>query len=112
MIKRFDTVLLEEAMDFLRKQNPKSKNKILRNIERASQKTDSKLFKKLQGEIWEFRTLYLGLQYRLLAFWDKTNKENTLVLATHGTIKKTDKVDQKEIDKAERIRQQYFKDKK
>lgn len=111
MIKRFDTVLLEEAMEFLRKQHPKSKNKILQNIERASQKTDPKLFKKLQGEIWEFRTLYLGLQYRLLAFWDKTNKENTLVLATHGTIKKTDKIDQKEIDKAERIRQQYFKDK-
>ncbi len=111
MIKRFETVLLEEAMEFLRKQNLKTKNKILQNIERASQKTDPKLFKKLQEEIWEFRTLYAGLQYRLLAFWDKTDKENTLVLATHGTIKKTSKVDQKEIDKAERIRQQYFKDK-
>ena|SRR5690554_2369747 len=111
MIKRFDTVLLEEAMEFLRKQNVKPKNKILQNIERASQKTDPKLFKKLQGEIWEFRTLYSGLQYRLLAFWDKTDKGDTLVLATHGTIKKTNKVDHKEIDKAERIRQQYFKDK-
>lgn len=111
MIKRFDTFLLEEAMEFLRKQDVKPKNKILQNIERASHKTDPKLFKKLQGEIWEFRTLYSGLQYRLLAFWDKTGKGNTLVLATHGTIKKTSKVDQKEIDKAERIRQQYFKDK-
>ncbi len=111
MIKRFEPILLEEAMEFLRMQNPKSKNKILLNIERASYKTDPKLFKKVQGEIWEFRTLYLGLQYRLLAFWDKTNSVNTLVLATHGTIKKTAKVDQKEIDKAERIRRQYFKDK-
>ncbi|MDI3319501.1 hypothetical protein QJ048_06935 [Pinibacter sp. MAH-24] len=23
--------------------------------------------------MWEFRTLYQGLQYRLLAFWDKTD---------------------------------------
>ncbi len=111
MIKRFEAVLLEEAMKFLRKQNLKSKNKILQNIERASEKTDPKLFKKLQGEIWEFRTLYSGLQFRLLAFWDKTDRQDTLVLATHGTIKKTSKVDQKEIDKAERIRMQYFKDK-
>ena len=38
MLKRFETVLLEEAMEFLRKQHSKSKNKILQNIERASQK--------------------------------------------------------------------------
>lgn len=28
---------------------------------------------------------------RLLAFWDKTDSEQTLVLATHGFIKKTQK---------------------
>jgi len=37
--------------------------------------------------------------YRLFAFWDKTEKDQTLVLATHGIIKKTDKTPEKEIEK-------------
>jgi phage-related protein len=50
--------------------------------------------------------------YRQQAFWDKTEKTETLVLATHGFAKKTQKIPQKEIDKAESIRQEYFKRKK
>ena len=59
-----------------------------------------------------FRILFSGIQYRLLAFWDKENKSETLVFATHGIIKKTSKVDKKEIDKAENIRNAYLKNKK
>ena len=81
-------------------------------MNRAKYHTDPKFFKKLEGEIWELRTLSLGKQYRLFAFWDKTKDTQTLVVATHGIIKKTSKVDKKEIDKAERIRQVYFKNKK
>ncbi|WP_026450688.1 type II toxin-antitoxin system RelE/ParE family toxin [Aequorivita capsosiphonis] len=112
MIKRFDTILLEEAFEFVQKQNLKSRSKILQNIKRAEQNPDNKFFKKLNNNIWEFRTLYSGIQYRLLAFWDKENKSNTLVFATHGIIKKTSKVDKKEIEKAENIRHSYFKTKK
>jgi hypothetical protein len=46
--------------------------------------------------------------YRLLAFWDKENKEMTLVCGTHGFVKKTDKVSPREIEKAEQIRAEYF----
>ena len=68
------------------------------------------LFKKLENsEIWEFRTLYNKTAYRLFAFWDK-DKE-TLVIATHGIIKKTQKTPSKEIAKAEAIRREYFKNK-
>ena len=85
--------------------------KILYNIRRVQTETDPELFKKLKGEIWEFRTLYQGLQYRLLAFWDKTNSENTLVISTHGFIKKQSKVSDKELDKAEGNRKKYFEEK-
>ncbi len=112
MIQRFEVNLLEEAFEFLKKQDLKSRKKIFQNINRAKFQTDPKLFKKLEGEIWELRTLYLGKQYRLFAFWDKTVKSNTLVLATHGIIKKTSKIDKKEINKAEKIRQAYFNNKK
>ncbi len=112
MIKRFETKLLNEAFDFIQKQNLKTRKKIFQNIRRAEYQPDPKFFKKLTDEIWEFRTLYSGIQYRLLAFWDKEDKIETLVLATHGIVKKTNKVDKKEIDKADKIRITYFKNKK
>jgi len=66
------------------------------------------LFKKLKDEIWEFRTKYNGIQYRLFAFWDKTEKTETLVISTHGIIKKVSNVPKTEIEKAEKIRKEYF----
>lgn len=112
MVKRFETKLLEEAFEFLENQNLKTRKKIFQNIRRAEQQTDPKFFKKLTNEIWEFRTLYSGIQYRLFAFWDKENKTDILVFATHGIVKKTSKIDKKEIDKADKIRRMYFKNKK
>lgn len=46
-----------------------------------------------------------------MAFWDKTTTAVTLVFATHGFIKKVDKVPLNEISRAERIRKQYFETK-
>ena len=111
MVKRFETKLLEEVFEFIEKQNLKARKKILQNIRRSELQSDPKFFKKLTDEVWEFRTLYSGIQYRLLAFWDKDDKTETLVFATHGFVKKTSKVDKKEIDKADKIRKQYFKNK-
>ncbi|GAB3347030.1 hypothetical protein GCM10027566_00680 [Arachidicoccus ginsenosidivorans] len=66
------------------------------------------MYKKLNEYIWEFRTQFNGMAYRLLAFWDKDEMEQTLVIATHGINKKTKKTPKKEIDKAEDIRKQYL----
>jgi len=52
------------------------------------------------------------MQIRFLAFWDKSNNKDTLVLATHGFIKKMDKVHKNEIERAERIRIIYFENKR
>jgi phage-related protein len=62
--------------------------------------------------IWEFRTKYRKTYYRLLAFWDKTDKTETFVVASHGIIKKTDKMPKAEIEKAKAIMKQYFEQKK
>lgn len=103
---------MEEAFGFVQKQDLKVRKKIFQNIRRAEQHSDPKFFKKLTAEIWGFRTLYSGIQYRLLAFWDKEDKTETLVFAAHGIIKKTSKVNKNEIDKADRIRADYLKSKK
>jgi len=47
----------------------------------------------------------------LLAFWDKTESDNTLVVSTHGFIKKRSKVPESEIHKAQQLRKTYFEDK-
>ncbi len=107
---KFEVVYSEEVINFLNSLPEKAKAKIMFNITKARYNMDSKLFKKLIGtEIWEFRTLYGGLQYRILAFWDTTT--NTMVLTTHGFVKKTQKTPQKEIDRAIEIRKEYFENK-
>ncbi|WP_125719389.1 type II toxin-antitoxin system RelE/ParE family toxin [Flavobacterium ustbae] len=111
MIIIFDIIFLEEAFNFLKELNAKHSEKIIYNIKKSQTKNDPELFKKLTDNIWEFRTLYQGNQYRLLAFWDKTNSKNTLVISTHGFIKKRSKVPDNEIERAEKIRFNYFKEK-
>jgi hypothetical protein len=104
----FEVIFLDEAFKFLSKLNKKHYEKILFNIRKAQIGQYSELFKKLNEEIWEFRTYYQSFQYRLLAFWDKTDAENTLVVTTNGFIKKQSKVHKKEIKKAEQLRTEYF----
>ena len=108
MNEKFAIIFLKEAREFLLTLNEKSRDKIIFNIDKAKLKNDKELFKKLKDEIWEFRTLYNKTYYRLLAFWDRDDKEKTLVLATHGIIKKTEKIPEKELEKAEQIRLKYF----
>jgi len=110
-MRYFETKFLEEANEFISGLDRKTIKKIFYNIDLAEQTNDPKLFKKLQSDIWEFRTKYNGLQVRLLAFWDKTDNKKTLVLATHGFIKKVDKVPTNEIKRAVRLRDNYFKNK-
>lgn len=109
MVKKFEVILLEEALDFIDSLNLKARKKIYYNLDKAREINDPKVFKKLTNDIWEFRTKYSGLQYRLFAFWDKTNKTETLVISTHGIVKKVDKVPPNEIEKATKIRTEYFK---
>lgn len=110
-MKYFETRFLEEADKFIAGLDPKTVKKIFYIIDLAEQTNDPKLLKKLQNEIWEFRIKYAGLQIRLLAFWDKTDSKETLVFATHGFIKKVDKVRKNEIDRALRIKNKYFDNK-
>lgn len=107
---RFKIVYTEEAIDFLRHLPQKVKAKVVYNIGKSMYVLDNSLFKKLENtDIWEFRTLYNGNAYRLFAFWD--TEEDTLVIATHGMIKKSQRTPLKEIEKAEAKKKEYFMNK-
>lgn len=109
--KQFNVIYSSEVLSFLKSIDSKAAAKILYNINKSSITIDKELFKKLVGtDIWEFRTIYRGNSYRVLAFWDTTS--DTLVITTHAFVKKDQKTPTKEIRKAELIREQYFKLKK
>jgi phage-related protein len=110
-MRYFETRFLDEAEVFFAQLDSKTAKKILYNIDLAEQTNDPRLFKKLQQDIWEFRTKFAGLQIRLLAFWDKSDNKETLVIATHGFVKKVDKVPVNEIEMAVRLREKYFESK-
>ena len=103
----FTIEYLDDAVEFMRSIDVKATKKLLQTIDVATMTNDPKKFKKLENSnIWEFRAEFNKQQYRLFAFWDVIR--NAIVIATHGIIKKTQKTPQREIDKAERIRNKYL----
>lgn len=109
MTPQFDIAFLPQAEEFIEQLNDKAREKIFYNIKKSQFVRDEELLKKLNEFIWEFRTTHNGIAYRLLAFWDKSSGKETLVIATHGFIKKKQKTPTNEILKAEKIRIAYLK---
>jgi len=105
---KFEVELLSDAVEFLENLDNKAREKVYYNIKKAQFVNDNELFKKLNEFIWEFRTLYNGKAYRLFSFWDNIEGKETLVVATHGILKKTQKTPSKEIKRAQEIRKQYL----
>lgn len=98
---------LKEAVEFLESLDGKAREKIVFNISKAMHVVDKDLFKKMgDSDIWESRTLYRGIAYRLLAFWD--TESETLVVVAHGFVKKTQKTPKRERERADGIRKRYF----
>ena len=102
----FEIEFLDEAREFIKQLSEDEKKVLLKRIEAAKITRNSKYFEKLTKEIWEFRARHNGLQYRIFAFWDKSRK--SIVLGTHGYIKKTQKAPLQEIKHAEQIMKNYY----
>jgi phage-related protein len=97
MKPKFKVLLMDEVVNFLDGLNQNARKKIVYNMRKAQVVSDKELFKKLNHNVWEFRTLHSKTYYRLFAFWDKTDTTETIVVSTHGIEKKTPKTPQKEI---------------
>ncbi len=72
MKKKFEVIFLEDALSFMVSLGGKEREKIIYNIRKSQSINDKNLFKKLDDDIWVFRTLYNRTYYRLFAFWDKS----------------------------------------
>ena len=101
--------LLKEAEDYFLAQNEKVQRKFLLAFDKTEARSKGKWFEKLKGSdgIYEFRQSDHQKFYRVFAFWDSEERE-TLIIATHGFDKKSNKTPLKEIKKDEKIKNKYF----
>lgn len=104
-------IYTDEAIKFLSELPLPVRKKINFNIKKVEAGIiDTTIFKKLDStDLWEFRTLYGGIAYRVLAFWD--TETETLIVACNGFIKKTPRTPSKEIAKANEARKDWFNEK-
>ncbi|MDY0347579.1 MAG: type II toxin-antitoxin system RelE/ParE family toxin [Tenuifilaceae bacterium] len=114
MDKPIEIIFMKQAEDFVDKLEEKSRRKLFKSIRKTKAREIGHWFKKLKGTdgIYEFRFDESGKFYRLFAFWDNEYKTETLVIGTHGIAKKTNKTPSEEIKKAERIKREYFEEKR
>ncbi len=68
MNEKFKVEFLPEAVEFMDSLDQKSQQKIYYNIKKAQLTNDPELFKKLNDNIWEFRTFYNKTHFRILPF--------------------------------------------
>lgn len=96
--------------DFYNSSNQKVKDKIdyVLQIVISVKKIPTKFFKHLEDGIYEIRIEVGGNIYRVFSFFD----DNKLVILLHGFQKKTRKTPRKEIDRAKKLRRDYYEDKK
>lgn len=98
----------QQVSDFLSKVDLKHTVKIIEKIELVKNGINPSFLKKITNEIWEFRTRIQGMHYRILCFWDKRDKDNTIIICSNGFIKKTNKTPLNEIAKANKMYKEHF----
>ncbi|MEM7548385.1 MAG: type II toxin-antitoxin system RelE/ParE family toxin [Bacteroidota bacterium] len=95
--------------DFYNPQQKKVKDKIdyVFQIVISVQRIPTKFFKHLEEGIYEIRVEVNSNIYRIFTFFD----DNKLVILLHGFQKKTQKTPRKEIERAKKLRTDYYGDK-
>ena len=111
MIKPIEIVLLPEADKFVDKIEKSARKKLFYAIRKTKMRIYGDWFEKLKSsnDIFEFRVKDSNKFFRLFAFWDSSGDTETLIVCTYGLIKKTNKTPKQDIEKAEMIKEKYFK---
>jgi phage-related protein len=111
MDKPIEIILLPQAEEFIDVIEEPARKKLLHAMRKTKERFIGDWFKKLVGTdgLFEFRIENMGKCYRLFTFWDSRGNNQTLIVGTHGLIKKTNKTPKSEIEKAKDIKDRYFK---
>ena len=110
MEKQIEIVFLKQAENFIDEIEEPVRKKFFISMRKTKDRIFGDWFKKMTdtNDLFEFRVENKGKFYRLFAFWDSRDEKQTLVVCTHGLIKKTNKTPKSEIKKAEEIKDKYF----
>ena len=110
MSKPIAVEFLPEAQKFIDELDEKRRKKVFLNIRKTREGFKGEWFTKMPStdDIWEFRTLHNETYLRLLAFWDSTGSEKTLIVCTSGFVKTTAKTPPAEIERAEKLKKAYM----
>ena len=110
--KREITVYGTDFWDFYNSQKKKVQDKIdhVIGLVRVLRMIPEKYFKHIEGEVglFEIRVKVGSNIYRIFCFFDEGN----LVILLNGFQKKTNKTPRNEIDRAIRLRQKYYEEKR
>ncbi len=98
--------------DFLKVQNDQVKKKIiwLLKLIETQKMVSEKFLKHLEGTkaLYEIRLKIAGDYYRIICFFDQGN----LIILLNAFQKKSDKTPHGEIERAEKLRQEYYENKR
>lgn len=107
----YDIMILEEAKAFIKAMPKSAQKKLVKAMDYVRLGIIKKdYFKKLTGtdDIWEFRIADSDKWYRIFAFFTRTKDGKiTIVVATHGFEKESDKTPLQQIEKAKRIKKDF-----
>ena len=111
MEKPIEIVLLKQAENFIDEIEEPVRKKFFISMRKTKSRIFGDWFKKMidTNDLFEFRVENNGKYYRLFSFWDSRDGKQTLIVCTHGILKKTNKTPKSEIEKAENIKDMYFK---
>jgi phage-related protein len=111
MSKSIEIILLPEADKFIDCLEISARKKLFYAIRKTEMRIYGDWFVKLKSskDIFEFRIKDSNKFFRLFAFWDSTGETETLIVCTHGLTKKTNKTPIQDIERAEMIKEKYFK---
>ena len=102
--------MLNDAEIFVDNMEESARKKLFYAVRKTKLRIYGDWFEKLKSskDIYEFRVKDSNKFFRLFAFWDSTGETETLIVCTHGLIKKTNKTPKQDIEKAEMIKENYF----
>jgi phage-related protein len=111
--EKIEVELLKEAEDYFLELTDKMQGKFLRAFDKTESGLKGSWFEKLNSEdgIFEFRERDQEKFYRIFALWGGESDSKTLILCTHGLDKKTNKTPKSDLERATKIKKQYFKEK-
>jgi phage-related protein len=110
MEKPIKVIFLPHAEKFVDELDIRAKKKLFWAIRKTKERIIGQWFTKIKNSqgIYEFRFDEDNKFFRLFAFWDTEGESESLIIGTHGIVKKTNKTPVDEITKAEKIKREYF----